>query len=131
MPVTEDSNMMRPGMCQAIKRFRCRGQEGAVIRNASISNRDIQSSRCVKEALTHGPDGFYIGDVTRIRVDPFNAQSLIDLLSRSLAERGIDIVQRHCGSCAGESLTERVANPCSSPGDENRFPRKGAHVFPP
>ncbi len=137
--------MMRPGMCasimilaavcavnhQAIKRFRRIGQERAVIRDASISDRDIQSSRCVYEALKHGPDGFHIGDVTRIRLDPFNSQGPIDLLGRSLAERGIDIVQCHRGSCAGEGLTERIANPCSSPSDENRFSRKGAHVFPP
>src|SRR5258708_23786308 len=116
---------------QAIKRFRRVGQEGAVIRDASISNGDIQSSRCVNEALTHGPDGFHIGDVTCIRVDPRNAQGSIDLLGGLLAECRIDIVQCHRGSGTGEGLAERIANPCSGPGDENRFSSKGAHAFPP
>jgi len=58
---------------QSIKRFRCIGQEPAVIRDASIGDHDIQSSCRANEALEHETDRFYIGDVTRIRVHPFNS----------------------------------------------------------
>src|SRR5207244_12598744 len=91
----------------------------------------IQSSRCVNEPLKYDTDGIYIGDVTRIRVNQFNSQGTIDLLRGSLAERGIDFVQCHRGSCAGEGLAQRIANPCSSSGGQHGFSRKAAHVFPP
>ena len=116
---------------QSIKCFGSIGQEFAVIRDASIGDHNIQSSRCVNEALKHATNRFHIGDVTRIRVNSFNFQGTIDLLRRSLAERRIEIVQRYRGPCAGESLAQRIANPYSSSGDENGFSRKSAHVFPP
>src|SRR5262249_52967814 len=107
----------------AIKGFRGIGQERAVMGDASIRDGDIQLSRLVNEALKHRPDGLHIGDITHVWMDPFNSQSMIDLLGRSLAEHGIEIVQSYGGSCTGESLAECIANPCSGPSNENRFSR--------